>query len=75
MRASTLSRVVPGISVTMELTRPSSLFASDDLPAFGRPRKAIRGASLSSISSSSGSASKTASRKSPVPVPLMALSG
>ena len=36
--SSMRSRVVPGISVTIARSRPSSVFSSVDLPAFGLPR-------------------------------------
>ena len=43
---SIASRVVPGISETITRSRPTSLFRSDDLPTFGRPRIATRIASV-----------------------------
>ncbi len=40
---SMASRVVPGISLTMARSSPSSWFSSDDLPTLGRPTMAMRG--------------------------------
>ena len=50
--ASTVSRVVPGISLTIERSSFSSRLSSDDLPTFGRPTIAI---AVSSEVSSPGS--------------------
>ena len=36
-----MSRVVPGVSLTIERSSFSSRFSSDDLPTFGRPTIAI----------------------------------
>ena len=37
MLPSTISLVVPDISVTMALSFSKNVFKSDDLPTFGRP--------------------------------------
>ena len=38
-----MSRVVPGISLTIDRSSRSSRLSSDDLPTLGRPTMATRG--------------------------------
>ena len=60
---------MPGISVTIFRSSPKSVLQMVDLPAFGRPTKAILG-TLSSVSTSpSGNKGTRASNNSPVPLP------
>ena len=40
--SSTVSRVVPGMSVTMARSYPARAFRREDLPALGRPTMAVR---------------------------------
>ena len=40
--SSTVSRVVPGMSVTMARSYPARALSSEDLPALGRPTIAVR---------------------------------
>ena len=68
------SRVVPATSVTITRSSPSSLFTSDDLPAFGRPITASRTV-VSATSVDSGTRSAIASSRSPVPSPCAAETG
>jgi hypothetical protein len=74
------SRVVPGWSWTRTRSSPSRRLTSDDLPTLGLPTKAMRmgasGASAASPSAGAGSAERTsgrtASRRSPMPLPWAA---
>ena len=52
---STASRVVPGISLTIRRSRPSSALTRLDFPTFGRPRIATRIASSDSDGTAGGS--------------------
>jgi len=79
---STASRVVPGMSWTIERSSPTSRLKSVDFPALGRPTNATRGMSMSGRTSSGsssgstvGSRRTTSSRRSPVPRPCSALIG
>ena len=40
--SSTVSRVVPGMSVTMARSYPARAFSKEDFPALGRPTMAVR---------------------------------
>ena len=65
-----VSRVVPGISVTIFRSSPSRVLQNVDLPALGLPTKAILGMSSSSSKSPSGSKGTRSSNNSPVPLPV-----
>ena len=58
------------MSVTMFLSIPTKAFTVDDFPTLGRPTKAIRGMSPSSISIVGSNPPTNASNKSPVHDPL-----
>ena len=62
MGMSMASRVVPGCSSTKTRSSPTMRFASDDLPAFGRPTSAIRIGPLGLGAASSISSSSAVSR-------------
>jgi hypothetical protein len=74
---STLSRVVPGISLTIIRSSRSKRLTSDDLPAFGRPTIAMPTSAFSGADAARGDAftrscSTIASSRSPVPSPCSA---
>ena len=76
--SSTGSRVVPATASTSTLVSPASLFSRLDLPTLGRPIRAMRRGPPSAPNCSrgaSGSASSTASSRSPLPRPCSALTG
>ena len=47
--SSTVSRVVPAMSVTMARSKPTSAFKSELLPAFGAPTMAVATPLLSTL--------------------------
>ena len=67
-----LSRVVPGIFVTMLLSSPSSALTSEDLPTFGLPTIATFNRESSSPFSSTINLSVTSSSRSPIFLPFNA---
>ena len=75
-RASTVSRVVPGISLTIDRSSCSSRLSSDDLPTFGRPTIATavssgRRPALPASRARRASRATISSSRSPTPVAVL----
>jgi len=69
------SRVVPGSGVTIFLSSPSRELTRDDFPTLGLPTIATLGRSGTDSSDCSGRFPVTSSRRSPVPLPFIELTG